>query len=343
MPGGLDRHGLPGAGRGGPHVRAVQARRSEGGGQRLAHLRHDVLPGLQRLHRGDLARGEGRDRDRGAVPHVRRERRSSRSSRRPTAAGAPTAASPTSWPRPTRTTGSSRAPRTGATPGPRTSPPRPIQAAYPTLGTLQRIVVTARVDHGEWGGRVTVGAPRGLQGGRDGERDRAALRPRAEERVVPRPAGRAGTASRRGPDAAPGAGRVNAPSKVVRDRQVPRRPRRGPHAGRHRSDAGSSAVTGYQRHRVARRPGDQRGRRPPVEVTVDGLVNGSVVLPRGRREERVGSSTSVPTAVTPASTFGYQVSVPSTSVLSGRARRVDPARRHGAREGRCARRRRSAP
>ncbi len=61
--------------------------------------------------------------------------------------------SPTWWPRPTPTTTS---PATRSTTG-RSSSRRPrIRGAYPSIGKLNRLHVTRRDGHGQWGGRVVT-------------------------------------------------------------------------------------------------------------------------------------------------------------------------------------------
>ena len=85
-----------------------------------------------------------------------------------------------------------------------------IQAAYPSIGSIERIVVTDRVGSGEWGGRVITARLEGSKADADGERHRAAQRPGPEERVVQgRPCG-PGTAPRRDPHSAAGPDRTAA-------------------------------------------------------------------------------------------------------------------------------------
>ena len=188
-----------------------------------------------------------------------------------------------------------------------------IQAAYPSIGSIERIVVTDRVGSGEWGGRVITARLEGSKAdltvsgtalrsalGLKSEWFRAALVAPAPPPVVIPTAPPAPT----GP-----------PPSAVRSLQTTVGDRAAGVTWTAPS-TGASALTGY---RVTVSPGSRVIDVPATTktVAVDKLVNGRAYVVSVVARSAAGSSTATTAVVTPTSKYGYQVSVPSTVVFGG--------------------------
>jgi SpoIID/LytB domain protein len=188
-----------------------------------------------------------------------------------------------------------------------------IQAAYPSIGSIERIVITDRVDDGEWGGRVKTVRLEGSKAdvtvsgtalrsalGFKSEWFRAALVAPAPPPVViptapPAPSG-------------PPPSAVRSLQTTVGDRAAG--------VTWTAPNTGASALTGY---RVTVSPGSRVIDVPAATTTlsVDKLVNGRVYSVSVVARSATGSSKAATALVTPTSKYGYQVSVPATVVFGG--------------------------
>ena len=221
------------------------------------------------------------------------------------------AGSPTSWPRPTPTTASSRARRTGVTHWttgcPLRRPSRPPTGAW---APCRRIVVVGRDGRGEWGGRVTKVRLEGSTADVtvSGTAFRSALGLHSEwfrgQQVPPAPP----------PVVMPTTPPVVEPTpvrslKVVAGDRVATLSWTAPRS------AGSRPVTGY---RVTLSPGPRVIDLPATarSATLDRLVNGRSYAIAVLARSSVGSSSPVRSSVTPTSVYGYQVSVPAARLWS---------------------------
>ncbi len=189
-----------------------------------------------------------------------------------------------------------------------------IQSAYPSIGSLDRIVVTDRVGAGEWGGRITSLR---LEGSKtdltvSGTSFRSALGLKSEWF-------RAAQAAPAPPPVVIPPG-PPAPSGVVptavRTVEVQSTDRAATLSWEAPSSSGSSTVSGYQ---VTLSPGGRSLSLPSGarSVILDGLVNGRTYSVAVVARNAVGGSTAVTASVVPGSPFGYQVSLPATSLWTG--------------------------
>ncbi len=185
-----------------------------------------------------------------------------------------------------------------------------VQAAYRSLGTVQRLVVLGRDGRGEWGGRVTRIRLEGSAADVTvtGTAFRSALGLRSEwfrgQQVAPAPP----------PVVVPTAPPVVEPTpvrslKVVAGDRVATLSWTAPRS------AGSRPVTGY---RVTLSPGPRVIDLPATarSATLDRLVNGRSYAIAVLARSSVGSSSPVRSSVLPTSVYGYQVSVPAARLWS---------------------------
>lgn len=189
-----------------------------------------------------------------------------------------------------------------------------IQSAYPSLGSLQRIVITSRDGNGVWGGRVEAVRLEGTKGNVtvSGTSLRSALGLKSEwftgQAVAPPPP----------PVVVPGAlpaGNGAAPT-AVRTVSVDNADRSARLSWAAPSDSGGSPVTSY---RVTLSPGGREIKLPPAtrSAQVDGLVNGRAYSASVVARNGVGASKAVTVALTPGSAYGYPVVVAPAQLWSG--------------------------
>ena len=189
-----------------------------------------------------------------------------------------------------------------------------IQARYPALGSLQRIVVTDRVGEGAWGGRVVSVRLEGSKGNVNvsGTALRSALGLKSEwfrgEQVPPAPPPVTVPTDPPAPSDA-------TPSKV-RGVTIQARDRAAAVSWEAPKDPGTKKISGY---RLKVSPGGRVLSLPAAarSATIDRLVNGRDYTVTVQAKSKIGTSKAVSSTVKPTSAFGYQVDVAPKTVFSG--------------------------
>ncbi len=189
-----------------------------------------------------------------------------------------------------------------------------VQAAYPSLGSVQRIVVTDRVGLGAWGGRVLKARLEGSKGtvSVTGTALRSALGLKSEWF-------RAGQVAPAAPPIqipkSPPVGTASVPT-TVRGINVSTGDRNAVVSWSKPASSGASKLTGY---RVTLAPGDRVVKLPKSDrkVKFSKLVNGRSYSVSVVARNSSGASRPVTIKATPSSPFGYQISLPASKIWAG--------------------------